>query len=76
MNYLVSTATASTKTAKYSVTDYLDLTFEAVNITEEDSIQIGTATGDAEVKAELRNGYPAWSFEGEARYKVGVAFRF
>ncbi|MDE3272150.1 TonB-dependent receptor [Pseudoalteromonas sp. G4] len=63
-------------TAKYSVTDYLDLTFEAVNITEEDSIQIGTATGDAEVKADLRNGYPAWSFEGEARYKVGVAFRF
>ncbi|WP_372771471.1 TonB-dependent receptor [Pseudoalteromonas sp.] len=63
-------------TAKYSVTDYLDVTFEAVNITEEDSIQIGTATGDAEVKAELRNGYPAWSFEGEARYKVGVAFRF
>ena len=63
-------------TAKYSVTDYLDVTFEAVNITEEDSIQIGTATGDADVKPELRHGYPAWSFEGEARYKVGVAFRF
>jgi iron complex outermembrane receptor protein len=63
-------------TAKYSVTDYLDVTFEAVNLTEEDSIQIGTATGDAEVKPELRHGYPAWSFEGEARYKVGVDFRF
>ncbi len=63
-------------TAKYSVTDYLDLTFEAVNITEEDSIQIGTASGDADVKPELRNGYPAWSFEGEARYKLGVSLRF
>lgn len=63
-------------TAKFAVTDYLDLTFEAVNITEEDSIQIGTATGDAEVKPELRNGYPAWSFEGEARYKLGVSLRF
>ena len=63
-------------TANYAVTDYLDLTFEAVNITEEDSIQVGTATGDAEVKPELRNGYPAWSFEGEARYRVGIALRF
>lgn len=63
-------------TANYSVTDYLDLTFEAVNITGEDSIQLGTATGDAEVKPELRNGYPAWSFEGETRYRVGIALRF
>ncbi|MGB0842013.1 MAG: TonB-dependent receptor domain-containing protein, partial [Pseudoalteromonas shioyasakiensis] len=63
-------------TAKFAVTDYLDLTFEAVNITEEDSIQIGTASGDADVKPELRNGYPAWSFEGEARYKLGVSLRF
>lgn len=63
-------------TANYSVTDYLDLTFEAVNITGEDSIQVGTATGDAEIKPELRNGYPAWSFEGETRYRVGIALRF
>jgi len=60
----------------WSATDYLDITFEAANILEEDSIQIGVATGDAEVKPELRHGYPAWSFEGEARYKVGVAVRF
>jgi iron complex outermembrane receptor protein len=60
----------------WSATDYLDVTFEAANILEEDSIQVGVATGDAEVKPELRHGYPAWSFEGEARYKVGVAVRF
>ncbi|KGJ90435.1 TonB-dependent receptor [Colwellia psychrerythraea] len=62
--------------ATWSATDYLDVTFEAANILEEDSVQIGVATGDAEVKPELRHGYPAWSFEGEARYKVGIAVRF
>lgn len=60
----------------WSATDYLDVTFEAANILEEDSVQVGVASGDAEVKPELRHGYPAWSFEGEARYKVGVAVRF
>ncbi|MFD2165214.1 TonB-dependent receptor [Thalassotalea euphylliae] len=62
--------------AGYAVTDYLDITFEAVNITEEDSIQTGVAPIEADVKPELKLGYPAWSFEGEARYKVGVAVRF
>ncbi len=62
--------------ATYSATDYLDITFEAVNITEEDSVQIGTAPVEAEVKNELKAGYPAWSFDGEARYKVGFAVRF
>jgi iron complex outermembrane receptor protein len=62
--------------ATWSATDYLDVTFEAANILEEDSIQVGVAGSDAEVKPELKHGYPAWSFEGEARYKVGVAVRF
>ncbi|AXV64862.1 TonB-dependent receptor [Pseudoalteromonas lipolytica] len=62
--------------ANYSVTDNIDVTFEAVNLTEEDSVQIGVAPSDAEVVPELRNGYPAWSFEGEARYKLGVSLRF
>ena len=62
--------------ANYSVTENIDVTFEAVNLTEEDSIQIGVAPSDAEVVPELRNGYPAWSFEGEARYKLGVTLRF
>lgn len=62
--------------ANYSVTDNIDLTFEAVNLTEEDSVQIGIAPTDAEVVPELKDGYPAWSFEGEARYKLGVTLRF
>ncbi|MCG9753736.1 TonB-dependent receptor [Shewanella insulae] len=61
----------------YSVTDWMDLTFEAVNLTEEDSIQIGVSPVDApNVIAEFKDNYPVWSFEGEARYKVGVALRF
>ncbi|QYJ98708.1 TonB-dependent receptor [Shewanella alkalitolerans] len=61
----------------YSVTDWMDLTFEAVNLTEEDSIQIGVSPVDApDVIAEFKDNYPVWSFEGEARYKVGVALRF
>ncbi len=61
----------------YSVTDWMDLTFEAVNLTEEDSIQIGVSPVDnPDVIAEFKDNYPVWSFEGEARYKVGVALRF
>ncbi|WP_108944267.1 TonB-dependent receptor [Shewanella halifaxensis] len=62
--------------ASYSVTEWMDVTFEAVNLTEEDSIQTGVAPLDAEVIPEFKADYPVWSFEGEARYKVGVAFRF
>ncbi|MEZ9594678.1 TonB-dependent receptor [Shewanella sp. 10N.261.52.F9] len=62
--------------ATYSVTEWMDLTFEAVNLTEEDSVQTGVAPLDAEVIPEFKADYPVWSFEGEARYKVGVAFRF
>ncbi|MCL1144861.1 TonB-dependent receptor [Shewanella marinintestina] len=62
--------------ATYSVTEWMDLTFEAVNLTEEDSVQTGVAPLDAEVIPEFKADYPVWSFEGEARYKVGVALRF
>lgn len=60
----------------WNITDNLALSLEAVNILEEDSIQTGEAGPQADVKDELKNGYPAWSFEGEARYKLGVAYSF
>ena len=60
----------------WSATEYLDVTFEAANILEEDSVQIGVAPLTAEVKDELKGGYPAWSFDGEATFKLGVAVRF
>ncbi len=63
--------------ASYAITEWMDITFEAVNLTEEDSVQKGVASADNEnVIAEFKEDYPVWSFEGEARYKVGVALRF
>ncbi|MCG9965928.1 TonB-dependent receptor [Shewanella cutis] len=62
--------------ASYNITDYLGVTFEVVNLLEEDSVQLGVAPGSAEVKPELKDGYPAWNFDGEARYKLGMTLRF
>jgi iron complex outermembrane receptor protein len=62
--------------ANYNITEYLGLSFEVVNLLEEDSVQLGVAPDGADVKPELKNGYPAWSFDGEARYKVGLNLRF
>jgi iron complex outermembrane receptor protein len=61
----------------WSATEYLDVTFEAVNILEEDSIQLGVAAaGNGDVKPEFKEQYPAFSFEGEATFKLGVSLRF
>lgn len=61
----------------WSATEYLDVTFEAANILEEDSIQIGVSEADnPDVNPEFKLGYPAFSFEGEATFKLGVAVRF
>ncbi|MBV7314171.1 TonB-dependent receptor [Shewanella sp. NIFS-20-20] len=62
--------------ANYNVTDYLTIVFEAVNITEEDSIQKGVSPLNAEVNPEFMADYPVWSFDGEARYKLGVTISF
>jgi iron complex outermembrane receptor protein len=61
----------------WSATEYLDVTFEAANILEEDSVQIGVSdANNPNVKPEFKEQYPAWSFEGEATFKLGVAVRF
>ncbi|MGL4474247.1 MAG: TonB-dependent receptor domain-containing protein, partial [Shewanella sp.] len=62
--------------ANYNLTDYMTLVFEAVNLTQEDSIQKGVSPLNAEVKPEFMANYPVWSFEGEARYKLGVSLSF
>lgn len=63
--------------ATYSVTDYLDVTFEGINLTEEDSIQLGNNDASTSLpNPDLLNDFPVWSFEGEARYKLGVTMRF
>ncbi|USE68845.1 TonB-dependent receptor [Pseudoalteromonas maricaloris] len=63
-------------TASYNVTDAITLRFAAVNLTEEDSVQYGVAEFPAGTKPSIRDGYAAWSYKGDARYSLGVDFRF
>ncbi|TWX66838.1 TonB-dependent receptor [Colwellia demingiae] len=61
----------------WSATDYLDVTFEVANILEEDSLQTGAYKAGGEApQQDLEESFPAWSFEGEATFKLGVAVRF
>ncbi|WP_226665979.1 TonB-dependent receptor [Microbulbifer aggregans] len=53
----------------------LDVTFDVTNLLEEDSIQVGRDQGDATFW-RTSDGYPAYSYEGEARFKAGVNYRF
>ncbi|WP_369812618.1 TonB-dependent receptor [Alkalimonas collagenimarina] len=62
--------------AGYQISENLNLTFEVVNLLEEDSVQLGVAPAEAEVIDEFKNGYPAWFFEGERRVKFGLSYRF
>ncbi|MCK8046214.1 TonB-dependent receptor [Shewanella sp. 1CM18E] len=62
--------------SSFNITDYLAITFEVVNLLAADSIQLGVASDEAEVKPEFKNNYPVFSAEGEARYKLGLAIRF
>ena len=60
-------------------TENLDVTFEAVNLLKEDDIQYGAAGVESSatgVKASLQEGFPAWSFEGEAVYQLGASYKF
>ena len=60
----------------WNVTDYVNVSFEATNVLEEDDIQYGAAEAYTTVKDPLKEGYPAWSFVGEATYKLGVSFKY
>ncbi len=60
----------------WSATDYLDVSFEVANILEEDSLQTGAYKAGEGPSGDLEESFPAWSFEGEATFKLGVAVRF
>lgn len=60
----------------WNITDAINLSLEATNVLEEDDIQYGAAESYTTVKDPLKEGYPAWSFMGEATYKLGVSFKF
>ena len=61
----------------------LGLSFEVVNLTEEDGVQVGIAefntSGGEEgstVSTNLTENHPAWSYDGETRFKLGVNLKF
>lgn len=60
----------------WNVTDNINVSLEANNLLEADDIQYGAAAADTTVKDPLKEGYPAWSFMGEATYKLGLNVRF
>jgi iron complex outermembrane receptor protein len=63
----------------WKATDNIDVTFEATNLLAEDDIQYGAADlapGTNGVKSSLVAGYPAWSYEGETSYMLGVSFKY
>jgi iron complex outermembrane recepter protein len=60
----------------WNVTNNINLSLEATNLLEADDVQYGAADASTSVKDPLKDGYPAWSFMGEATYKLGVNVRF
>jgi iron complex outermembrane receptor protein len=59
----------------WNINANLRLSFEAVNLTKEDDVQFGAGNSPAQ-RPSLRNGFPAWSFEGETTYRLGLAAKF
>lgn len=59
----------------WNITKQLRLSFEAQNLTKQKDIQYGAGNAAA-VRPSLRAGFPAWSFEGETTYQVGLTAKF
>lgn len=59
----------------WNINKNLRLSLEAVNLTAEDDVQYGAGDAPAQ-RASLQNGFPAWSFEGETTYRVGLSVKF
>lgn len=60
----------------YKFNDNLTLLADVTNLLEEDSVQIGKDQTQVPTFWRTSNGYPAYTYEGEARYSVGVQYRF
>ncbi len=62
----------------WAPTDKINVSLEITNLLEEDSVQYGAASADRSdvIKGPLLEGFPAWSFEGETKYQLGVSYKF
>jgi iron complex outermembrane recepter protein len=59
----------------WNITKNLRLAFEAINLLKQDDVQYGAGNAAAQ-RPSLRNGFPAWSFEGETTYQLGLSAKF
>jgi iron complex outermembrane receptor protein len=61
----------------WNITKDLKLAFEALNLLKADDIQFGAAAANnTKLAAELRTGFPAWSFKGETTYRASLTAKF
>jgi iron complex outermembrane receptor protein len=64
-------------TLGWNINDKIKLAFEATNLLKEDDVQFGAAAANnPDTKDPLKAGYPAWSFMGEAVYKLTLSAKF
>ncbi|MBY5921821.1 TonB-dependent receptor [Ferrimonas balearica] len=61
--------------ARWHVTDYLDITLDAVNLTEENSKQFGNNAFQTD-RSAFTNGFPAFEYQMARTVAVGAALRF
>ncbi|MBC7939749.1 MAG: TonB-dependent receptor, partial [Chitinophagaceae bacterium] len=59
----------------WNITKNLRVSFEAINLTKQDDVQYG-AGNSTKQRPSLRDGFPAWSFEGETTYQIGLSAKF
>ncbi len=59
----------------WNINKFLRLSFEAINLTKQDDVQFGAGNATKQ-RPSLRDGFPAWSFEGETTYRVGLSAKF
>jgi iron complex outermembrane receptor protein len=61
----------------WNINKWLKLSLDAVNLTKSDDVQYGAAAAsNTGIKDPLRAGFPAWSFQGETTYKIGLTAKF
>lgn len=61
----------------WNINKFLKLSFEAINLLKQDDVQYGAAAAsNSAIKDPLRAGFPAWSFQGERTYRLGLSAKF
>lgn len=60
----------------WNITKQLRLSFDATNLLKTDDLQYGVANPNSTVRPSLKAGFPAWGFDGERTYRLGLSAKF